>query len=337
MKTINYLLIAAVLPAVSVGIQAGPQDRSLTVTKSASPAQQSAASSFWTAERIAAAKPFPMPVDYGSNDVDIEAIQADAEALGQPGMTPPGRGQTNPGGAAEMSFTDELQSLTDEADDGDTSNLEGTMQDAGMDVTFQAGALGTPADLEAGTTQVYTSYLVNNKAALWKVYPHKWVGRLSFSTPNGTSYCSATVISNNNIVTAAHCVYDTTNNRFYSNWVFSPAYRNGTSPYGTFGWTACTVLPAWTALSGSYSINTWARHDVAVCSMGNNALGQTLNQVVGWAGRSWNQPYAQLHFNSGYPWNDYRNIALANAGQYLRNCTAESFTQTTETAPSRVG
>lgn len=139
-------------------------------------------------------------------------------------------------------FTDELQSLTDEADDGDTPDVEGVLQGAGMDVTFQAGALGTPADLMAGTTQVYTSYLVNSKSALWKVYPHKWVGRLSFRTPSGTSYCSATAISNNNIVTAAHCVYDTTNNRFYSNWVFSPAYRNGTNPYGTFRATACTVL-----------------------------------------------------------------------------------------------
>ncbi len=335
MKTINYLLIAAVLPAVSVGIQAGPQDQSLTVTKSVSPDQQSAASSFWTAERIAAAKPFPMPIDYGSSDVDIEAIQADAGDLGQPGMTPPGRGQANPGGAAEMSFTDELQSLTDEADDGDTPDVEGVLQGAGMDVTFQAGALGTPADLMAGTTQVYTSYLVNSKSALWKVYPHKWVGRLSFRTPSGTSYCSATAISNNNIVTAAHCVYDTTNNRFYSNWVFSPAYRNGTNPYGTFRATACTVLTAWINLTGSFSINTWSRHDVAVCSVGPNASLQTLNQAVGWAGRTWGNSYTQLHFNSGYPWNDYRNIALTDgAGQYLRNCTAESFTQTTETLGS---
>ncbi len=87
MVKINTLLIAAILPALSMGTQAG----SLTVSKNVSPAQQSAAASFWTDERIAAAKPFPMPMDYGPSDVDVNA-QVDAAALGQPGMTPPGKG-----------------------------------------------------------------------------------------------------------------------------------------------------------------------------------------------------------------------------------------------------
>jgi len=318
MVKINTLLIAAILPALSMGTQAG----SLTVSKNVSPAQQSAAASFWTDERIAAAKPFPMPMDYGPSDVDANA-QVDAEALGQPGMTPPGKGQSDPGGNGAMSLVDEE-----------------ALQDAGLDVTFQdgtldqAGAMDTAADLTAGTSQVYTSYLVNNKTALWKVYPHKWVGRLSFSTTGGTSYCSATAISGNNIVTAAHCVYDTTNNRWYSNWVFSPAYRNGTSPYGTFTARTCTILTAWVNLTGGFSINGWTKYDLAVCTMNNNASGQTLNQAVGWAGRTWNYGYSQLHFNSGYPWNDYNNVPMTDAGKYLRSCTAESFQQTTDTLGS---
>jgi len=321
-KTINYLLVASILPAASLGVQAGSQEASLTISKSVSPNQQSAASSFWTAERISAAKPFPMPIDYGSSEVDTQAIQEAAENLGQPGMTPPSKGQVNPGGSTGMSL---------QADDGSDLDIDGVMSDAGMDVTFQAGSLtGSPE----GTSQIYTSYLVNNKAPLWQVYPHVWVGRLSFSTPQGTSYCSATAFPNNTIVTAAHCVYDTTNNRWYSNWAFSPAYRNGASPYGNFAATTCWVLTAWSNLSGSYNINTWARHDVAVCKMGNNASGQTLNSRVGYAGKMWNYGYNQLHFNSGYPWNDYRNIGLTDAGKYLRNCTAESFQQTTDTLGS---
>jgi hypothetical protein len=179
MKKITYLFIASVLPVVALDLQADPQGQSLTTTISVSPQQQSATANFWTAGRISAAKPFPMPVDYGSSDVDIQAIQGDAEALGQPGMTPPGRGQTNPSGAAAMSFTDDLQSLTDEAGNGNDLDVESLTQGegAGMDVMFQDGAL---SNLPTGTTQVYTSYLVNNKTALWQVYPHKWVGRLSF-------------------------------------------------------------------------------------------------------------------------------------------------------------
>lgn len=39
-----------------------------------------------------------MPIDYGPSDVDVNA-EVDAAALGQPGMTPPGKGQSNPGGS----------------------------------------------------------------------------------------------------------------------------------------------------------------------------------------------------------------------------------------------
>ena len=133
-----------------------------------------------------------------------------------------------------------------------------------------------------GTSQVYSSYIVNQIAALQRVYPHRWVGRLSFSVPGGTSYCSATSISGNVMLTAAHCLYDSTNNVWYNNWVFTPAYRLGNAPYGTFAATTCWVLNSWIAQAGGYNINTWAPHDVAVCKMGNNAAGQTLNAAVGW-------------------------------------------------------
>ncbi len=157
------------------------------------------------------------------------------------------------------------------------------------------------AAVPTGTFGVYTSYIVNQKPPLWKVYPHKWDGKLTFSVPGGGASCSATVISGNNIVTAAHCIYDTTNNQFYSNWVYTPAYRNGAAPYGIFTAQTCWVLTAWVNLSGSFSINSWTRHDVAVCKLNQNSAGKTINAAVGWAGRLWNASYTQLVFNSGYP------------------------------------
>jgi hypothetical protein len=196
-------------------------------------------------------------------------------------------------------------------------------------------AAEAPADVEAGTAAIYTYYDVNTQAALWQIYPHKWDGKLTFTTPTGGASCSATVISKNNIVTAAHCVYDSTANRFYSTWVFTPAYRNGSAPYGTFAAQTCTVLTAWVNLVGNYSINTWARHDVAVCTMRNNSAGKTLNQMVGWAGRLWNVGNNQLVFNSGYPARIYTDAQIATGpAQYLRACTAESFLQTTQTLGS---
>jgi hypothetical protein len=133
------------------------------------------------------------------------------------------------------------------------------------------------------------------------------------------------------MLTAAHCLYNSSNNTWYSNWVFTPAYRNGAAPYGTFAATTCFVLTAWVNLSGSYAINTWARHDVGVCRMGRNSAGTTLNNAVGFMGRQWNWPYVRHFHNLGYPFRSYTDALLPNAGLYLRLCASESFQQTTET------
>ena len=303
-------IVLALMLALAVCFVGQPsalaQDDGLTVVKKASAQQQATAMAFWTRERIAAAQPMPIPVDYGPAVVDAGALEA--AALAGPGestsagMAAPGANQV-----ARALFADDWAAL-------------------------EKG--GIPADDVAGTSGVYTYYDVNSNTAFWNVYPHKWVGRLTFTTPNGTSYCSATVISNNHIVTAAHCVYDTTNNRWYRNWVFTPAYRAGSAPFGTFGYTSARVLTAWQGLTGAYSINTWARHDVAIIGLRPNAAGQTVNSLVGWAGRNWDWGYSQLHFNSGYPFKSYTDANLTSAGLYLRACTAESFAQTTETLGS---
>lgn len=193
-----------------------------------------------------------------------------------------------------------------------------------------AAAANEPASAD-GTSQIYTSYTVNKLTALWKTAGHKPTGRLSFLTPSGTSYCSASVVSGRNIiVTAAHCVHDTpSRNQFYSNWVFAPAYRNGSAPYGTFPAQVCWVLTSWVNLSGSYSINTWADDDVAVCRMGNNSSGQSLSNMTGWYGRMWDGGYVQHVHNMGYPWRNYQNNTIADAGKYLNLCANETFQQAT--------
>jgi V8-like Glu-specific endopeptidase len=193
---------------------------------------------------------------------------------------------------------------------------------------LEESALAESPAAADGTPGVYTSYIVNQNAALWKTNGHIPTGRLSFTTPNGTSYCSASVISGNNvIVTAAHCVYDSTNNRWYNNWAFTPAYRNGAAPYGTFPYQTCWVLTSWINLVGNYAINTWADDDVAVCKMRNNSAGQTLSSRTGWYGRMWNYGYIHHVHNMGYPFRNFNNVNVANAGQYLRLCANETFQQ----------
>jgi hypothetical protein len=65
--------------------------------------------------------------------------------------------------------------------------------------------------------------------------------------------------------------------------------------------------------------------------MGTNTAGQTLNNAVGWMGRQWNFPYIRHFHDLGYPFRDYNDALLTDAGKWLRICAAESFQQTTET------
>jgi V8-like Glu-specific endopeptidase len=304
-------VVAMGAAALSVEVQAA--DR-LVVSESVSSGKQAAALAYWTRSRIAGAPAMVMPRDRGSSAVDTTAVEEMTEG-GLPGSQPAGMAEPGAKGIARAVYALDWAAAQDAAAVDD---------DAAADV---------PADDLAGTSQIYTSYDVNRNTALWKIYPHLWDGKFTFTTPSGGASCSATVISGNNIVTAAHCVYDTpSRNQFYTNKVFTPAFRVGSAPYGTFATTTCSVLTAWANLSGSFAINSWSRHDVAVCTLGPNSAGQTINQAVGWAGRLWDAGNNQLVFNSGYPARDYNDNLLANGpAQYLRSCTAETFLQTTQT------
>ena len=245
--------------------------------------------------------------DFGPADVDTSA-SPDAAAYGAPGSSEPGFAAASADRVARAAYPSDWQ--------------------ASGAADFAADSF---ADEFAGTSQVYSSYTVNRWTPVQKIYPHKWVGRFSFHTSSGTSYCSATAISNNHIVTAAHCVYDTASrNVWYTAKVFTPAYRDGNAPYGTFPTTACTILTAWVNLSGSFAINSWTQYDVAVCQVGTNSAGQTLNNAVGYAGRQWDYGYVRSFFDMGYPFNNYLDNTIGDAGKFLRTCASESFQQATD-------
>jgi len=282
-----------------------------------SEAEQDAALNFWTHEALAVAQPLDLMVDMGTSSGQPGVLdapitdEATPKSGGNLGFVPAGLPEADANAIAQAAYT---------------ADWEAIIEEAGLAETNTA-----PMDEIAGSSGVYTSYRANYLSAMQKIYPHIWIGRVSFSTGEGTSYCSGTAINNNVMLTAAHCIYDTTNNRAYNRWVFTPAYRNGSAPYGSFAASTCWILTAWVNLSGNYSITGWARHDVAVCRMGRNSAGQTLNGAVGWAGRQWNFGYLRHFHNLGYPFFDHRLETLTNPGGYLRLCAAESFVLATDT------
>ena len=304
------------LPLISAGgdgtvTSADKNTEREVVSRVFSAAEQNAALKFWTREEIA--KSQPMVMISSVETLEPSEIQAsEAEISGPYGFSPAGLAEAD----ADLEAQQEFPLDWVEVEEAEEVN-NGTINAAG-------------ADAIDGTPGTYSTYVVNKNRKLWKLYPHRWVGRVSFRTPNGTSNCSGTAISGNVMLTAAHCLYDTTNNRWYTNVTFAPAYRSGKAPYGVFPATTCWVLTAWFNLSGNYSISTWARHDVGVCEMGKSK-GRTLNQRVGWMGREWNYPYERHVHNLGYPFRDYRDRLIPNAGKFLTTCIAETYRYATET------
>lgn len=323
--SVVFVIVVLLTLAAALSVQAQPQPIPTPIVISPQPQAQAdvvaepetqeaqtAAIDYWTRERMLDAQPVVLLVDPSAPAVDAAAADADAaaaEMTGEPGFTLGGRPSPTADVEAREAYPDEWAALD-----------EAALEAAALDVILADEAATLGPDSPTGSSQVFTRYAGNQNWAFYQNVPYRMVGKL-FSSAGSCTASSAS--PNNIIVTAAHCVYNTGNNTWYANKVFAPAYRNGVSPYGTFPTSQCFVLNAWVNLSGGYSINGWAKHDVAVCRMRTNSAGQSLSSAVGWLGRSWNWGYVQNHHAFGYA----SNIT----SQYTSICTAETFYQTTDT------
>lgn len=78
-----------------------------------------------------------------------------------------------------------------------------------------------------------------------KFYPFRAAGKLFFRIGGQLFLCSASLIDRGIVVTAGHCVANYGKKQFYSNWLFVPAYNNGTAPYGKWSVSKARVLQAY--------------------------------------------------------------------------------------------
>ncbi|MFF3084994.1 trypsin-like serine peptidase [Streptomyces nojiriensis] len=172
---------------------------------------------------------------------------------------------------------------------------------APLDVTAVPGAVRTPVATSANPTTIAPT-----AAASPTAFPQaggawtgggavvKTSGRVFFTMGDRTASCSGDSVTSANgstVITAGHCVkYQ---GAWHTNWVFVPAYNNGSAPYGQWSATKTFATDQWAA---SEDMNM----DVGLAVVAP-LNGQTLSQAVGAQGIAFNGGYNKKMYSFGFP------------------------------------
>ena len=192
--------------------------------------------SFWTPERLRAARPLPAPEISLENLADLETALDEATTGDAGSVSAEGR-RPLPGIRPQRSSP-----LFDPADASLAPALE------------EAADVEGVSDRASGSAKAYftSQRLVPEEADLW--YPYSTVGKIFFTIPgqSGTFYCSAAVLRLRVVITAGGCVHaGKANPGFYDNFLFVPAYRDGNDPYSTWEWSYVGVPTTWSQGGGT--------------------------------------------------------------------------------------
>lgn len=216
-----------------------------------------AAETYWTPERRASALPVPLP-EVSRGPTVTQAPQQKA-APGPLVVAPAG------GPGEEVS--------------GDIDHLTG-----GIDLLF------------GGFPFSYTRYrLFPDTLTMYKTLPYRTVGKLFFTIPGmGDFVCSGSVVNSDNravVWTAGHCVYSP-GIGYHINFLFQPALRAATKPYGSWTVKEPWTLTGWMAGLPEYD------HGALVMNL---YKGKKIGNVVGWLGFVANAARGQHWHILGYP------------------------------------
>jgi V8-like Glu-specific endopeptidase len=129
------------------------------------------------------------------------------------------------------------------------------------------------------TVRVTAARDANHPQPMDFYYPFRAAGKLFFDIDGLTYVCSAALVKKGVIITAAHCVGEYGASRFYSNWVFVPAYYNGQAPYGVYTGKAAAILSGYG--NGTDNCNVVCPNDVAVIVLEKNASGVLPGELTG--------------------------------------------------------
>jgi hypothetical protein len=290
--------------------------------------QLSATSNYWTKTRMQNAKPYPMPNPQGG------PARLAQGALEQP-SGPPGFDPSSKGADVSALFSkDETEGLGFSAE-----ILEDAVNDQSdsEDETEGLGFSGLPAELSDSegasvkatsggydyppphTTFKVLQSLYGNTSS---TFPYKAIGKVFFTKAGANYVCSGASIGGRAVLTAGHCVSDG-KGTYHSNWIFIPASKKNSKPYGTWSAYYFFTYAAW-------HNNGDNGRDVGFAVVSDQG-GVKLSAKVGYLGFSYNQS-RMLHWNDfGYP------QAAPWDGQYLVETQASYATADTKFTPNTTG
>jgi V8-like Glu-specific endopeptidase len=172
---------------------------------------------------------------------------------------------------------------------------------------LERGSTTSAAPVEKGSNTKVTA--TKGKPALHQdEAPVSHIGKVFFTMAGVNYVCSGNAVSSTNkstVATAGHCVNEGPG-QFVTNFVFIPAYENGSAPYGK--WTARDLYtPAQWSSAGDM------QYDTGFAVM-NPLNGRYLSDAVGGSGVEFNAARGLTYKSFGYP------AASPFTGQTLVSC-----------------
>lgn len=226
---------------------------------------------YWTQERMGSAVSRDMEADPDATAAQSDGAEAYSE--GTPSFVPgyrPGETPTDPLAATEVEQSSEE-------------------------------ALTTPPFSSPGFSTDWNNYPPFQRWSWfgrYLTYPTSTVGKLFFTIPGvGNFVCSASVIGDNVIATAGHCVSDPGVRG--TNFLFCPSYNrvNGVNPSrGCWGWRGWWTTGQWFA-----SGNLDRDYACIYLDRTNGTTGRSVGSQTGALGRAFNWATKQMTIVQGYP------------------------------------
>jgi V8-like Glu-specific endopeptidase len=262
--------------------------------------------SYWTPERLREARPpeLPTPSRAGPGGLP-EGAEVEAPQLNRL----PGQGEAGAPPSVEPDPGMERRLLPENTQPSEMQRGEVAPGGTGAEATSSFGAYFT-------TSRVFPD-------AATTTYPYSAAGKLFFTDPRrGTNHvCSAAVLRPRVVATAGHCVTSPSTNPaqryFFTNFLFVPAFNNGTAPFGTWTSGQQWVLNAWHFSDGSVP----NPGDAAFLIINDRSVGgqmRKIGEVTGWLGYATNSLSRNHVTMLGYPCNldSCARMQITNAGSF---------------------